>query len=171
MDDTQAGFLATDYLLNHGHNHLGLLIKLDDLQGKYRMKGFIKAHEEWGKPFKGNYIWTYTTETKDRVIKQMLEELDQSEVTGLVCYNDEVAQVVMQELLATGKRIPDDYSIIGNDDSFLSSSNGIQLTTLSHPKEALGETAAKKIIAASNGEKIDNKVFQPQLIIRDSVKK
>ena len=171
VDDTQAGFLATDYLLNHGHNHLGLLIKLDDLQGKYRMKGFIKAHEEWGKPFKGNYIWTYTTETKDIVIKQMLEELDQSEVTGLVCYNDEVAQVVMQELLAAGKRIPDDYSIIGNDDSFLSSSNGIQLTTLSHPKEALGETAAKKIIAASNGEKIDNKVFQPQLIIRDSVKK
>lgn len=172
VNDTKAGYLATKYLFDEGHQHLALIIKIDDLQGKYRMKGFIKAHEERKTNFDPRNVYTYTTETKGLVLKTMLQQLvANSEVTGIVCYNDEIAQDLVQELTAMGKRVPEDYSVIGNDDSFLSTAGGVRLTTLSHPKEKLGEAAAEWIMSAVQQEAVGNKIFDPELIIRDSVKR
>lgn len=172
VDDIEAGYLATRLLLEKEEKDLALVIKIDDLQGKYRMKGFIKAHEEVGASFNPENVYTYTTESKENVLKEMIANLqDQQDVSGIVCYNDEIAQELINGLLEMGKKVPEDYSIIGNDDSFLSTSPGVHLTTLSHPKEKLGEVAAQIIVAAIHNDPLKSKVFQPELIIRDSVKK
>lgn len=43
LDDVQSSYLATRELITKGHSQIGIIAKMDDLQGKYRMKGFIKA--------------------------------------------------------------------------------------------------------------------------------
>ena len=43
LDDVQSSYLATKELISKGHTQIGLISKMDDLQGKYRMKGYIKA--------------------------------------------------------------------------------------------------------------------------------
>lgn len=172
VNDTKAGYLATKHLFEQGHQHLALITKIDDLQGKYRMKGFIKAHEEMRTNFDPKNVYTYTTETKGQVFQTIREKLaSEQEVTGIVCYNDEVAQGLIQALADMGKRVPEDYSVIGNDDSFLSTAGSVKLTTLSHPKEELGEAAAEWIMLAVQQEVTGNKIFEPELIIRDSVKR
>ena len=43
VDDVEAGYLATDYLIKLGHKNIGGIFKIDDIQGHYRFKGYQMA--------------------------------------------------------------------------------------------------------------------------------
>lgn len=173
VDDIQVGYKATSFMLDKGHEKLALIVKLDDLQGKLRMKGFIEAFEKRKICFDSRNIYTYSTETKEKVLDIVCHELieNKREVTGIVCYNDEIAHLVSQKLGAIGKKVPEDFSIIGQDDSFLSTASDVQLTTLTHPKSKLGMDASKWIIEAVEKRRIGESIlYEPQLIERQSVR-
>lgn len=172
VNDELGGFLATDYLMKQNHRNILLITKIDDLQGKYRMKGFIRASEENKIMFKSENIMTYTTETKNEILKQAVEQIGTYHFTGVVCYNDEFASELSQKLIEKNISIPDDISIIGNDNSTLGKMGSIALTTLDHPKEALGVDAANLIVKSIQSESIqDDITYTPKLIERSSVKK
>lgn len=174
VNDTKAGLIATEYLIQNGHKELALITKIDDLQGKYRMKGFIKAHETYRMPMRSEMLFTYTTETKEVVAKSVVEAILKEEVkpTGIVCYNDEIANRMVKELENKGYRVPNDFSIIGEDDSYLSLIGEVSLTTVTHPKELMGIDAAKWIIQAiETSETKENIYYDPQLVLRESVQK
>ena len=69
---------------------------------------------------------------------------------GIVCYNDQIAVQVMEELEKMGVRIPEDISITGYDNS-LYAQRGNGITTIAHPQEKLGEMAAELILEKING--------------------
>lgn len=171
VNDTQSGYLATNHLIQQGHEKILLLTKIDDLQGKYRMKGFIKAIEKAALNIEADEIVTYTTETKIRVLDSLVSRLTRSDnqVTGIVAYNDEIAYELIDELMRKGMSIPKDISIVGNDDSALATGGRVPLTTLTHPQEEMGRLAAQYMIAAIEGGDTPSYYFEPSLIIRDSV--
>lgn len=174
LDDVKAGFVATSFMLDQGLKQLALIVKIDDLQGKLRMKGFIEAFEKRKLMFDSANIFTYTTEEKEQVITRVVQQLlaDKSNVDGIVCYNDEMANSLTQRLTASDKRVPEDLAIIGQDDSYLSTAGEIPLTTISHPKEQLGRDAAEWMIRAIDKKIIsDNILYEPQVIERQSTKK
>ena len=132
------------------------------------MKGFVKALEQAKKTFAAEDVVTYTTETKEAVIAQAIDRLNQSkEITGIVCYNDEIAHGLIQQLEANGKRVPEDYSIVGNDDSPLSTLTSPGITTLAHPKEEMGILAAQWVTSGTTLE--ETFYYEPELIVRGSV--
>lgn len=173
VDDTQSGYLGTKHLIENGHERLLLITKTDDLQGKYRMKGFLRAIEEANIALHAGDIMTYSTETKEAVMAQVLSYLEknQDEITGVVAYNDEIASLLAQELQQKGIHVPADLSIVGNDDSKLRVSGDIYLTSLSHPKERMGERAASAIIQRIDEGKTESYCFEPELIEGQSVQK
>jgi len=76
LDDVQSSYLATKELISKGHTHIGLISKSDDLQGKYRMKGYIKALGEAKLGFRPEHVLTFDTETKPNLsasLKKFLE--------------------------------------------------------------------------------------------------
>lgn len=171
IDDVRAGFLATDFLLQEGHAEIGLITKLDDLQGKNRMKGFIKAFKEKNLAFNPETIFRYTTETKWQMLDKVRAYLASPHtLDALVCYNDEIAVEIIKIAAELGIKIPAELSLVGQDDSFLSTAAEVKLTSVTHPKEALGEAAAEWIIqaVASPKERLDNILFEPELIVRSS---
>lgn len=172
VDDVESGFLATEHLIKKNHKKLLLITKIDDLQGKYRMKGFIKACEEFGIQFSPEDIITYETETRKQIVNQVLARLeDESQITGIVCYNDQIASNLVDQLSDAGFKIPKELSIIGNDNSALSKIGNVKLTTLNHPKEQMGEDSANWIIEAiEEGHEPDNILYEPTLVERDSVR-
>lgn len=171
VNDTQSGYLATKELVAKGHKDLLLLTKIDDLQGKYRMKGFIKAVEESGLTLQPQDIMTYTTENKAQVMAAAITRLTaaDSTTTGVVTYNDEIAYELIDQLVQAGLQVPEAVSIVGNDDSALAVGGRVPLTTLTHPKEEMGRLAAQYIMGSINGGDTPSYYFQPELIIRDSV--
>ncbi|MDT2523213.1 GntR family transcriptional regulator [Enterococcus raffinosus] len=171
VDDVESGFLATDYLIKNNHKKLLLVTKIDDLQGKYRMKGFIKACEKSGIQFSPEDIITFETETRKTIFDQVQARLkEEPQITGLVCYNDQVASSLIDRLSANGLQIPQELSVIGNDNSALSKIGNVKLTTLNHPREQMGQDSANWIIEAiEEGREPENILYEPTLIERDSV--
>jgi GntR family transcriptional regulator, arabinose operon transcriptional repressor len=175
LDDEKGGFLATEHLIHLGHEKIVGLFKSDDMQGINRMKGFIRAFRENQLSFFSEMIITYTTEDRDSKPEELLKRLFESEMTrptAIVCYNDEMALKILHVIREIGLKVPEEFSIVGFDNSHLAEASEVQLTTIDHPKAEMGVEAAKWLVAAIEGNNKPplNKsiVYEPKLIIRNS---
>lgn len=174
LDDVQSSYLATRELIAKGHTQIGIIAKMDDLQGKFRMKGFIKALGEAKLRFQQEHVLSFDTSTKSDLSANLAVYLsdNRDELTALVCYNDEVGLEVVNVCRELGISIPDDLSIIGQDNSYIAKNANIKLTTLTHPQEQMGRDAADWVIKNLQGKKDlpANTYYQPVLIEGETVK-
>ncbi|MGV2787305.1 GntR family transcriptional regulator, partial [Clostridium perfringens] len=103
---------------------------------------------------------------------QLLKQPDELRPTGFVCYNDELAVSLAEAAGQCGLQIPQDVSLVGFDDSTLAEASGVKLTTMTHPKTEMGIMAARQLISMiEHHSVIEDTVFQPELVERESVKK
>lgn len=173
VDDEQSGYLVTKELLDNGHTNTILVTKNDDMQGKQRLTGYISAYSEANIHLESSQIFNYSTENRGEIISSAVDFLvNNRDVTGVVCYNDEVANRFVRELSDVGISVPQDISIVGIDNAYISYAGEIPLTTATHPQEKMGVDAAEMVIDIINGNtEIENIVYEPSLIKRGSVKK
>lgn len=97
----------------------------------------------------------------------------QHELTALVCYNDEVGLEVANVCSDIGLSIPEDLSIIGQDNSYIAQKNAhVKLTTLTHPQEQMGRDAADWMIKKVQGKKnLPHQTFyEPELVPGETIK-
>lgn len=175
LDDVQSSYLATKELIANGHTYIGIIAKMDDLQGKHRMKGYIKALGEAKLRFYPEQVLSFYTETKQDLstnLKKFLTE-QRDGLSAIVCYNDEVGLEVVHVCRQLGISVPEDISIIGQDNSYISKNANIKLTTLTHPQEQMGRDAADWVIKKLQGKKDlrNHTYYQPVLIEGETVKK
>ena len=173
LDDISAGRMATNHLIELGHTNIGIITKSDDLQGKNRLKGYLKSLYESKLTFSNDFILRYDTEMKENLpelIHCMLA--NENPPTAFVCYNDEIAIMLIKEIQNIGKDCPRDFSVVSHDDSFYATMlPSVKLTTIKHPKEELGRQAAKAIVNfVEKGIPLETIVFEPKLIKRTSTR-
>lgn len=172
LNDYQAGYDVTEYLINNGHTRIGGLFKIDDKQGKERLRGFIQACYDYGIEYNSDVVVVYETETLrnllDSKVKQIIKH---REITGFVSYNDKVAIEVLNIIWQNGLSVPEDISMVSHDNSNLSTLSKVNLTGVNHPKSELGKEAAIRLLNYLEGETetMESKEFQGELIVRDSV--
>jgi len=97
--------------------------------------------------------------------------------TAIWCASDLMAIGVIDELKKHLIRIPEDVSVIGHDNLFLSDLNFISLTTFSLPKKDIGLKAVDMALSIMSYDKEDNELnldfkatFQAELIVRRSTR-
>jgi GntR family transcriptional regulator of arabinose operon len=180
LDDELGGFIATEHVLKLGHRRVAGFFKTDDLQGVQRMKGFLRAHREYGVPLRPEAIVQYTTEEKQHAPYQAALRLlaeSAERPTAFVCYNDELAVRLLDAARLLGLNVPEQLSLVGFDDSSLATATEVKLTTLTHPKTAMGEAAAALLIrmienkgaqARHAAAPVEPIVYRPELIVRES---
>ena len=117
-------------------------------------------------------IITFTTETRETIAEKTVQRLKEEQaLDGIICYNDQIASLLLDKLTENGYQIPDDLSIVGTDDSSLSHLGNKKLTTLTHPKEKLGQDAARWIVTTiEKGQAQPNILYEPVLVERETVK-
>lgn len=174
MDDVKGGYITTNYLINKGHKNIAGIFKEDDIQGLNRKEGYLRSLEENNIEINRMNIGSFRTyEEKfypSAFIRSILAN-PKNRPTAVVCYNDTIAVEVLQVARELGINVPNQLSIMGYDDSNLSTATELKITTVTHPKEDMGRLAAKTIIdmIENNREKI-NYVYTPEILERDSVK-
>lgn len=175
-DDRQGGYEAALHLLELGHERIAGFFKMDDLQGVNRLKGFMQAHREKGVSIQPELVVHYSTEEKrtrprDSALRMLSREAGRP--TAFVCYNDELAVQLLEVIRQTGLSVPEDISLVGFDDSGLATATETKLTTLSHPKSAMGSDAVELLLSMIEGAaaKPEGKLYPPELIVRASTKK
>lgn len=174
MDDFRGGYLVTRYLLDTGHRRLMGIFKADDAQGRERHRGYVAALQEAGILYDPlQVVWYHTEDRSSKPADAAKREAllpKEERAQGIVCYNDQIAVKVIRALEEEGLSVPEDISVTGYDNSFISENFKVKLTTIAHPQEKLGEEAAALLLSLIRGEERQQTklAMEPQLIVRES---
>jgi len=105
------------------------------------------------------------------LLRATLEE--HPDITALVCANDLCALNAYKVIARMGKRIPEDYSVIGFDNIRTDIRVIPTLSTFNVPREQIGEEIGRYVIGLTTGDRPQYSVFvvRCSYIERDSVRK
>ena len=141
-----------------------------------RIEGFRHAFSESTLVFKKDMIVPIGSrheESYGNTIKYFKNINPQDYPTAIVCFNDQQALVVMSALHELNIRVPDDISIIGNDDIYYARTYPIPLTTIRAPQLEIGRKAAEILIRNIESSKLlpnERVVLETELVIRKSTR-
>lgn len=173
-DDVKAGYMATEHLISLGHKRIGGIFKNDDLQGHGRYEGMIDCLREHELAVDEETIVWYGTEDQKTFLTDVYSQviIDRfKNCTGIVCYNDLIALQLLEALKSVGINIPEHYSIVSFDNSNIAQNAEVKLTTIAHPKVALGERAAQALLEIiEDKNKLIQEKMEPELLIRASTR-
>ncbi len=165
--------IAANALIKNGHRKIAYVNSSHRiLDASERLAGFKTAMREAGLTVNENLIIHVPPSLEGGAIAA--EELlkHKGEFTAVACYNDALAAAVMARFADVGIAIPDEVSIVGFDNIFLSSCLTPPLTTVSNPVDIMGKYATMLSVALYQHQE-DFKIpdFETELIERKSIKK
>lgn len=176
-DNSQlGGYLAAKHLIESGHREIGCVTgPLQRHQAQNRYAGFCQAMKESGLEVEDNWVIEANFECDGGVdaFNQLFEQHGKEGLpTAIFACNDMMAMGIINAANKLGLSVPQDISIIGYDDVYISNFMVPPLTTIHQPKYRLGKTAVDTLL-----QRIENRVqepdivqLEPTLVIRDSVK-
>lgn len=171
LNHLKGGYIATDHLIKLGHKKIACITGPKNLtDAEDRLLGYLKALEEAKiqKDFslikEGKYDFGSGYEKTNDLVREGRK------FSAIFACNDLMAYGAYKALKENGLRVPDDVSVMGYDDIYMSDIFEVPLTTIHQPVEELGVAATDKLIRMINKkEKETSKViFEPELIIRNS---
>ncbi|MGE5630793.1 MAG: LacI family DNA-binding transcriptional regulator [Caulobacteraceae bacterium] len=173
LEDCNGGYLATKYLIDKGHRNIVFASPVIKQNGvvEERFKGYRMALKEANITFdKKNVYQQEITITEGIGLGHKLAS--RTDVTAIFATADILAAGIISGLNEKGKRVPDDFSVIGFDDLYISSLTAPRLTTIHQDTQEKGKVAAESLIKVIEGESIDsNNIILPvTLVERHSVK-
>jgi DNA-binding LacI/PurR family transcriptional regulator len=144
VDDENHGYQAARHLLELGHRELGLFTIVPREWSETFVSGFRRALNEFGGVTRDEWL-LFGPHTKFFPREQRGLEMAryflalQDRPSGLCMVNDYAALAFIGEVARAGIRVPDDVSIVGQDNVPLAGCGLLPLTTVSHPSEAVSQ--------------------------------
>lgn len=182
MADQETGTLdALKYLYALGHRNIGFVSGYNHEVYSYKIKENVYKNflKENGIPFEAENIMYLGGELEaDNLDVAAAKEILQPRLespnppTAIFTSNDIMAIAVISGAKELGYRVPEDISIVGFDNSFLSQITSPQLTTVDINTAQLGTIAAKMLFDVIENDKKDYEkvILNTKLVIRDSCK-
>lgn len=174
VNDRTSSYQITEHLITeHGYTKIAHLSGPPNVSiGKERMDGYLEALEEHKLPINNQWIIEGGfQETKGYESMQKLLELQEEEYPeAVVVVNDPAAFGAIKALKDFGLSVPEDMAVVGFTDDIRAPLLQTPLTTVHQPAYAVGQKAAKKLIATieDKEEPIENIEVLTTLKIRAS---
>jgi LacI family transcriptional regulator len=164
--------LAVNHLIELGHTKIACISgPLYAETAVRRMTGYRKAMKEADIAYNPKYVIEGTFDEKSgyEACKEYLR-LGDDRPTAICTSNDLVAIGVMRALKETNLRIPEDISLVGYNNIWVTSLLSPPLTTVETPLFEMGQEAFKVLLGLITGdEEMNYRVTLPnKLIIRES---
>lgn len=177
-DEIGGGRLATETLLEHGHQRIGFVnVAAKEPAPLGRLEGYRKALANYGIPFDKALV-CFIEEPFEGLVTStyecVLSLLQMSNPpTGIFCFNDMMAMGAYDAVRKSNLRIPEDVAIIGFDNvEILAAQIHPPLTTIELPNFEMGQLAIRmllgKVDITQNEQPIQH-VIECPLIVRRSV--
>lgn len=173
IDNYYGGYLMTKYLLDHGHTKIvGMFGKLNRQRFRDRLEGCRQAMLERGITNYDRYF-IFDVDTIDQAYQQTLNLLkNEDRPTAIFASIDIMTVGIYSAVSQSGLTIPDDLSIVGFDNIFISQYMTPPLTTYNAPIEQIAKECVDTLIALIENKNSahEKKFFKGNLIERNSVK-
>lgn len=164
IDNCQAAYDITKYLIGLGHERIGFICgPKEHADARARLEGYRKALAESAIAFRedycqaGNYTYKSGMQAGERLLT--LKERP----TAIFASNDDMASGVMASSLRYNLRIPQDLSVAGFDDAIFAYSMYPRLTTCRQPIAEMADAAFQALI--HHGDKPAGPLKLPHKII------
>lgn len=164
IDDERAAYDGTRYLLSLGHQRIGLLAgdPTSVFVARPRQLGYERAMTEAGqKPVvaHGTFFYDSGAPGLDDLLAQ------EPDLTAIFAVSDEMAAAVVNELQERGRRVPEDVSVLGFDNTSTSQHVHPPLSTVAQPLEEMGRAAVRKLLRARD---LGPRIVQHSIVSRGS---
>jgi DNA-binding LacI/PurR family transcriptional regulator len=177
IDNLKAIKKAVKYLINSGHTKIVHFAGPAKSSHTYeRIEGFRHAFSETTSVFNKEmivHIGSNPEESYTKTLEYFKDKSREDYPTAIVCFNDQQALGVMTALKELKIRVPDDISIVGNDDIYYAKIYPVPLTTIRAPQAEIGKKAAEILIRNIESSTLlptQKVVLDTELIIRESTK-
>lgn len=180
-DQEHAGYIVTRYLINLNHSKIALVNSLSKefSSANYFRRGYIKALKECNIGVSQNYIIEDNANINKKGGYNSTKSfftLKKDLVPTSIIFNSDIAAIGAYEAIYEANfRIPDDFSIVGNDDIEVAKYLMPPLTTVSQQCSRLGKESFKillsKIRSENNCKNKGQLKLMPELIIRKSTRR
>jgi LacI family transcriptional regulator len=172
LDNVAGGRMATEHLIGLGRTRIAFLGAREEVrQVRERLRGALEATKDAGLGL--DITWTErTTPALGHSLGERIAALPPADrPDAIVATNDLLAAGIVQGLLASGLRVPDDIAVVGYDDIEFASFAAVPLTSIRQPAREMGRRAGELLlqcIAGGTGAVADSFVFEPELVVRAS---
>jgi DNA-binding LacI/PurR family transcriptional regulator len=169
-DDVASMDLALTHLVQLGHTRIGLAIGPDRYVPVIRKIAGYRASMRnlLGRDDVDELIerTMFSVEGGDTAGARLLDK----GCTAVVCGSDLMALGVIRAVRRAGLRVPEDFSVVGYDDSPLIAFTDPPLTTVRQSVQAMAEAAVRALLDEISGEAAPRAeyVFRPELVVRAS---
>lgn len=173
LDNVSGGRQIAEYLINRGHTQFAVATSVyQNSDPQLRLKGMNEALDEAGLTLDSSNVVASTAnmEGGEEVVAKLLAS--GAKFTALVAYNDLMAVGAINALQDAGVRVPEEVSVVGFDNLYVSKACRPHLTTMAYPIEEMAEYAVNLAITLSEGPKEpmrNTHLFLPTLVERNSV--
>ena len=174
LDNEQAGFDVTNYLLNLGHRKIGCITGPNNFSPSIqRLNGFIRAHKEWGLPYDPELITSgkFTLSSGFSAFDWIWQ--NNIKPSALFVFSDMMAIGAINNAITKGLDVPKDISVVGFDNIELAEAFAPSITTFNQPIEKMAETIVELLTDRIKHKSANRRriVFRGSLIIRESTTK
>ena len=172
-DDTTSVELGLNHLFQMGHQRLGIAlgqpIYVPVRRRAAAFRNWLEQHDLKPEGLEVEDLIECTEYSVEGGVVAA-ERLLGRGVTGILCGSDVMALGVLRAARRAALRVPQDLSIIGNDDSMLMENTDPPLTTVRQPAAALAEAACRELMDQMSGKlaREGEVLYQPELIVRGS---
>jgi DNA-binding LacI/PurR family transcriptional regulator len=168
-DDEVAVEQAVGHLASLGHTRIGLVLgPVDHVPSERKLHAARAAAARLGITLDDDVVArsAYSLESGQAAATRLLKH----GVTGLVCASDPLALGAIRAARRAGRRVPEDVSVVGYDDSLFMNCTEPPLTTVRQPIEPMGRAAIDLLVGLIAGQPVstDELLFEPELVVRGS---
>ncbi len=175
IDDAYGSYLATRYMLENGHEHIAFFAGQMKENGvmKKRLLGYRQALDEFSVPYRREYIFEGQIDYNSGIDLSNRLMASPFPATGVVAAADILAIGAAKGFFEAGKRVPDDYSIIGFDDVEISRFMTPGLTTIRQQISLKGQKAVELLLKHIEDPTLpkQEEILPLRLVVRGSVRK
>jgi LacI family transcriptional regulator len=171
IDDQQAAYDAIQFFISRGFKKIALLTTVDYVSvGKLRTDGYLKALRENGIEINEDLI--VKIEDIDNCSNKIESLIKNQEFDALFAVNELFAVTAIKLANKQGKKVPDDFSVIGFTDGIISQFSTPSISTVSQNGIKMGRKAAKMLIDRLEKEEEDEhyttEIIETELVLRES---
>lgn len=166
-DDAVAAEQALGHLVSLGHKRVGALL---GPEGHVPSRRKLAALEAAAAGYRGVEHLVVRSSFSMEGARAAAATLVDAGVTAIICASDVLALGAIRAVRRLGRRVPEDVSVVGYDDSAIMTCTDPPLTTVRQPIEAMGQAAVDLLVNQMTGGAVltDELLFEPELVVRGS---
>ncbi|MBO3681942.1 LacI family DNA-binding transcriptional regulator [Streptomyces sp. NEAU-YJ-81] len=185
VNNIEASRLAVNHLIGLGHRHIGIISEAwydaasagdaepaptVDRPSTLRLAGYVRAMTDAGLTVRSEHVAhsAYSSTASYAATRKLLQATPR--VTAIYCTDNVLSVGAFAALQDSGRRCPQEVSLIGFDDHEWAPLVRPRLTVVAQPTEVIGATAAEDLLAAIADPTREpaTRLLPARLVTRDS---